>query len=129
MGLRVSLRRFAPLHGGAVVTQPVQGNPAPVTPLDAGTTRGDRVRDAIALILILVGIVLVVVAYRVNTQLAAHPNDVAKGHSAFAVWLHNYYMELAGYAAILVGVILGIVSYIVHDRRTRRPRRPTGGAR
>jgi hypothetical protein len=110
------------------MTQPAPGGAKPVVPAEGGTTRGDRVRDAVALVLILVGIVLVVVAYRVNTQLAANPNEVAKGHSAFAVWLHNYYMELAGYAAILVGVILGIVSYIVHDRRTRRPRRPTGGA-
>ena len=110
------------------MTQPARGAPAPEVPASDGTTRGDRVRDAIALILILVGIVLVVVAYRVNTQLATHPIVVPKGHTAFGVWLHNYYMELAGYAAILVGVILGVASYIMHERRTRRARERPGGA-
>jgi hypothetical protein len=110
------------------MTQPVRDASAPVQPASDGTTRADRVRDAIALTLILVGIVLVVVAYRVNTQLATHAIVVPPGHSAFAVWLHNYYMELAGYAAILVGVILGVVSYIMHERRTRLARRRTSGA-
>ncbi len=110
------------------MTQPVRDAAAAVGPPSDGTTRADRVRDAIALTLILVGIVLVVVAHRVYSQLATHAIVVPPGQSAFAVWLHNYYMELAGYAAILVGVILGVVSYIVHERRTRRPRRPTGGA-
>jgi hypothetical protein len=110
------------------MTQPVREAAAPVGPPSNGTTRADRVRDAIALTLILVGIVLVVVAFRVNTRLATHAIVVPPGHSAFAVWLHNYYMELAGYAAILIGVIVGVASYIVHERRTRRARRPTGGA-
>ncbi len=110
------------------MTQPVRGAVAPVAPPSDGTTRADRVRDAIALTLILVGIVLVVVAYRVNTRLVSHAIVVPPGQSAFAVWLHNYYMELAGYAAILVGVILGVVSYIMHERRTRGARRRTGGA-
>ncbi len=111
------------------MTQPVRGASAPGAMLSSdGTTRGDRVRDAIALTLVLIGIALVVVAYRVNTQLATHAIVVPPGHSAFTLWLHNYYLELAGYAAILVGVILGVVSYVVHERRTRRARRATGGA-
>ena len=110
------------------MTQPMGNVSKPKGPAAGGTTRGDRVRDAVALTLVVLGIVLVVFAFRVNTQLAAHPDVAPKGH-AFGVWLHNYYLELAGYASILVGVILGIASYIMHDRRTRRARRsPTGAA-
>jgi hypothetical protein len=89
-------------------------------PTRTRTTGADRVRDAIALTLVVAGVVLVVMAYNGNSHLASQPIVVAKGQSAFSLWMRNYYMEFAGYGAIAAGILVGLGSYIVHARRARR---------
>jgi len=105
-------------------TQP-PASPAPGA-VPARTTRADRIRDAIALILVLAGIVLAVFAFVSNHQLATQPIVVAKGQTACSIWFRNYIMDFAGYGLILLGVLVGLASYILHARRTRRD--GTGGA-
>lgn len=97
-------------------------------PGPARTTRADRIRDAIAIGLVVVGAAMVLVAHNVNTRLATQPIVTPKGHTAFSVWLRYYYVDLAGWAAILAGVLVGIASYVVHARRIRRDRGRAGGA-
>lgn len=109
------------------MTQPPVGASVPTATSPAGTTRGDRVRDAIAIGLVILGAVMVLVAHNVNTRLATQPIVTPKGHTAFSVWLRYYYVDLAGWGAILVGVLFGVASYVVHARRIRRDRR-RGGA-
>jgi hypothetical protein len=91
-------------------------------------TRGDRVRDGVAMTLVVIGAILILIAHSGDTRLATHPVIVARGQSAFAQWMHYYYFEMAGYAAVIVGVITGIVSYAIRARRLRRssPSRTTG---
>jgi hypothetical protein len=91
----------------------------------AHTTRGDRVRDVIALVLLLGGATLVVLAFAGNRRLTSGPIVVPAGGTAFALWMHNYRMEMTGYAAMIAGVLVGVGSYVVHARRARRAR--TGG--
>jgi hypothetical protein len=88
----------------------------------ARTTRGDRVRDVIALVLLLGGATLEVLAFAGNRRLTSGPIVVPKGHTAFSLWMHNYRMEMTGYAAMIAGVLVGVASYIVHARRARRAR-------
>jgi hypothetical protein len=83
-------------------------------------TRGDRIRDSLAVLLVVLGAVFVIVAHTGDARLATQPVVVAKGQSAFAQWMHYYYYEMAGYAAIIVGVVTGVVSYAVRARRLRR---------
>jgi len=101
------------------VTDPTTPPAAPPTPA-AGTTPADRLRDTLALVLVLAGAALVVMAYTGNSRLATQPIVLAKGQSAFSLWMHNYYLEFAGYGAIALGVLVGVVSYVVHARRVRR---------
>jgi hypothetical protein len=86
------------------------------------TTRGDRMRDAIAIVLVVLGVCLIVVAHVGNTRLATQPIIVDRGQSAFSQWMHYYYIEFAGYGAVAAGLIAGLASYAVHARRTRRSR-------
>lgn len=88
----------------------------------AHATRGDRVRDVIALVLLLGGAALEVLAFAGNRRLTTQPIVVPKGHTAFSLWMHNYRMEMTGYAAMIAGVLVGVGSYVVHARRTRRAR-------
>jgi hypothetical protein len=88
----------------------------------ARTTRGDRVRDVIALVLLLGGAALVVLAYAGNRRLTTQPIVVPKGGTAFALWMHNSRMERTGYAAMIAGVLVAVASSIVHARRARRAR-------
>jgi hypothetical protein len=92
--------------------------PAPA----AATTRGDRVRDGIALVLLLGGAALEVIAFAGNRRLTSGPIVTPKGHTAFSLWMHNYRMEMTGYAAMIAGVLVGVGSYIVHARRARQAR-------
>jgi hypothetical protein len=86
------------------------------------TTRGDRIRDALAILLVVVGLCLIVAAHIGDSHLASQPIVVERGQSAFSQWLRFYYIELAGYGAVAAGLIVGLVSYAVHARRTRRSR-------
>lgn len=88
----------------------------------ASTTRGDRVRDGIALVLLLGGAALEVMAFAGNRHLTSGPIATPKGQTAFSLWMHNYRMEMTGYAAMIAGVLVGIASYVVHARRVRRAR-------
>ena len=93
---------------------------SPPAPARASTTAADRVRDAIALALVVGGGTLVVVSHLRYGQLATHPIVVEKGSTAFAQFMRGYYIEMGGYAAAAAGVLVGIGSYVVHARRERR---------
>ncbi len=86
------------------------------------TTRADRVRDIIALVLVLGGICLILVSHNGMQRLATQPIVVAKGQTAGAVWNKYAYIDLAGRAAAIIGVVVGIVSYVLHARRVKAAR-------
>jgi peptidoglycan/LPS O-acetylase OafA/YrhL len=100
------------------VTTP-EGTPPPPA-RSSGTTTADRLRDALALLLVVIGLALTVAAFIGNRRLASQPIVVAAGQSAFSLWMRNYYMEFAGYALIVAGVLVGIVSFAMHARRGRQ---------
>jgi hypothetical protein len=95
--------------------------PAAVAPAQ-GATRGDRVRDVVAIVLVLAGAGLIGLAHVGNTRLATQPIVVAPGQSAFSQWMHYYYIEFAGYGAVVAGVLVGLASYVIHARRAHRAR-------
>lgn len=106
---------------------PGGGAPGPVDKARPGlpakaTTKGDRVRDVVALVLVLGGIVLVLVSHAGMQRLATQPIVVAKGQAAFSAWNTYAYIELAGWATTVIGIIVGITSYIIHARRGRAAR-------
>ena len=84
------------------------------------TTRNDRIRDAIALLLVVVGIIVLIVAFTRNRELATQPIVLAKGQTAFSLFMRNYYLDFVGYGMVALGIIVGITSYAVHARRVRR---------
>jgi hypothetical protein len=112
------------------VTAPGAGAPPPPTAGDSATnvsrptTRADRIRDAVALALVLGGVALVLVSHAGMQKLATQPIVVAKGQTAVAIWDKFAYIELAGYAAAVIGLLVGFVSYIIHARRGK----PSPGA-
>ena len=85
-------------------------------------SKGDRVRDLVALVLVLVGIVLILVSHAGMQRLASQPIVVAKGQWASSVWTTYAYIDYAGRAAAIIGIIVGIASYIIHRRRVRASR-------
>jgi len=109
-------------------TPPPDGSPQGAESPVAHATRGDRIRDGIALILIVAGVVLAVFAFVSNNRLATQPIIVAQGQTAYSIWYRNYLMDFGGYALIALGVLVGLGSYIAHARRARRARADRGGA-
>jgi hypothetical protein len=86
----------------------------------ARTSGADRVRDAIALALVIGGVALLIIAHLGNSRLATQPIVVVKGQTAFSIWMRYYYMGFAGVGAVIAGVLVGFGSYIIHARRVRR---------
>jgi len=102
---------------------------APSAPPSSGTTRSDRVRDAIALVLVVAGIIVLVVAFTRNRELATQPIILAKGQTAFSLFMRNYYLDFVGYGMVALGIVVGVSSYALHARRLRRERGSERGVR
>ena len=85
-------------------TAPGGGTPRPVRSASV-TTSADRVRDIVALILVLAGIGLILVSHVGMQRLATQPIVVAKGQSAGSIWNTYAYMDYAGKAVAVIGVI------------------------
>jgi hypothetical protein len=107
-----------------MTASPPAGSVPPGPGSDAARTSGaDRVRDAIALALVIGGVALLIIAHVGNSRLATQPIVVAKGQTAFSIWMRYYYMGFAGVGAVIAGVLVGFGSYIIHARRVRRAAR------
>jgi hypothetical protein len=76
----------------------------------------------VALVLVVGGVILVLVSHAGMQRLASQPIVVAKGQSAGSIWNTYAYIELAGQAIAVIGIIVGITSYIIHARRGRAAR-------
>jgi uncharacterized membrane protein len=84
-------------------------------------TRGDRLRDAVALLLVIVAIAPVAYAWRGFLSISEESRIVlAPGESAFSQFLHFFWFALAGVVLIIVGVGVAIWSYLKRRRRLRR---------
>jgi hypothetical protein len=84
-------------------------------------TRGDRLRDAVALLLVIVAIAPVAYAWRGFLSISEESRIVlAPGESAFSQFLHFFWFALAGVVLMIVGVGVAIWSYLKRRRRLRR---------
>ena len=79
-------------------------------------------RDIIALLLVVGGICLILISHIGMQRLATQPILVAKGQSAGSIWNTYEYIDLAGRGAAIIGVVVGIVSYVLHARRGKAAR-------
>jgi hypothetical protein len=80
-------------------------------------SRGDRLRDLAALVLVVAGVGLVLASHVGMQRLATQPIVVHPGEWAVTQYARYRYVELAGYAMAAAGVAVGIASYLVHARR------------
>jgi hypothetical protein len=94
------------------VTAPGAAAPRPAT-------RGDRLRDLAAVACLVVGAGLVVASHLGMRRLATGPIVVAQGEYAIVQFNRYYYVELAGYVLVLVGIVVGVASYVAYARRGR----------
>jgi hypothetical protein len=78
-------------------------------------------RDLIALGLVLAGIALMLVSHSGMQHLATQPIVLAKGEPAFAQYNHYKFLDYAGRGVIVIGIIVGIASYLIHSRRGAAP--------
>jgi hypothetical protein len=92
----------------------------------ASPSGGDRARDGLALLLVVVGIVLVLFSNSGMHRLATQPIVVAKGEWAVTQYEHYRRLGLLGYLAALAGVGFGIWSYLLHARRGPAGAGPAG---
>jgi hypothetical protein len=84
-------------------------------------TRGDRLRDAVAVLLVIVAIAPVAYAWRGFLSISEESRIVlAPGESAFSQFLHFFWFALAGVVLMIVGVGVAIWSYLKRRRRLRR---------
>jgi hypothetical protein len=98
------------------VTAPRSG-PASAADRPPSMSRGDRIRDLVALVLVVAGIGLVVVSHSGMQGLATQAIVVRPGEWAMSQYMHFRYLELTGYALAIVGIVVGVVSYLVRARR------------
>ena len=94
------------------------GSPLPDT-RRSGVSRADRIRDGVALLLVVAGIGLVLGSHAGMQRLATNTIVVPKGEWAVAQFTRYYYVEIAGYVAAVVGIAVGAWSYLLHARRGR----------
>lgn len=98
------------------MTVPPPG-PASVGDRPPRMSRGDRIRDLVALLLVVAGIGLVVVSHSGMQGLATQAIVVRPGEWAVSQYMHFRYLELAGYGLAVAGIVVGVVSYLVRARR------------
>lgn len=84
-------------------------------------TRGDRVRDAVALLLMVAAVPPVAYAWRGFALLSDEARlIVAPGETAFAQFMHFFWFALAGCILLLTGIGVAAWSYLKRRRRLRR---------
>jgi hypothetical protein len=84
-------------------------------------TRGDRLRDAVGLLLVIVAIAPVAYAWRGFLSISEESRIVlTPGETAFSQFLHFFWFALAGVVLMIVGVGVAIWSYLKRRRRLRR---------
>jgi hypothetical protein len=84
-------------------------------------TRGDRVRDAVALLLMVAAVPLVAYAWRGFASISDEARLIVEpGASAFSQFMHFFWFALAGFVLLLCGVGVAVWSYIKRRRRLRR---------
>jgi hypothetical protein len=85
----------------------------------ASPSRGDRLRDVLALVLVVGGIGLVLLSNSGMHRLATQPIVVAHGEWAMAQYEHYRRLGMLGYIVALAGIATGIWSYL-HLARARQ---------
>jgi hypothetical protein len=90
--------------------------------------RSDRLRDGVALILVLLGIMLILLSNAGMHRLATQPIVVAHGEWAVAQYEHFRRLAMLGYFATIAGLGTGIWSYRLHARRAAAATASIGGA-
>lgn len=84
-------------------------------------TRGDRARDAVALLLMVAAVPLVAYAWRGFASISDEASIIVQpGESAFSQFMHFFWFALAGFILLLCGVGVAVWSYIKRRRRLRR---------
>jgi hypothetical protein len=83
----------------------------------ASPGRIDRLRDGVALILVLLGIMLTLLSNTGMHRLATQPIVLAHGEWAVVRYEHFRRLGMLGYLATIAGIGAGIWSYTLHARR------------
>jgi hypothetical protein len=94
----------------------------------ASPGRSDRLRDGVALVLVLLGIVLILLSNAGMHRLATQPIVLAHGEWAVARYDHFRRLGMLGYLATIAGVGTGIWSYLLHARRAAADTASSGQA-
>jgi hypothetical protein len=85
-------------------------------------TRGDRVRDVVALVLVVAAVAPVAYAWRGFVSLSDESRlVVAPGEMAISQFFHYFWFGVGGLGLLLVGIGIGVWSYLKRRRRLRRP--------
>ena len=93
----------------------------------ASPGRGDRVRDGVALILVLLGIMLILLSNAGMHRLATQHIVVAHGEWAVAQYEHFRRLAMLGYLATVAGLGAGVWSYTLHAKRAAAESASSGG--
>ena len=84
-------------------------------------TRGDRARDAFALLLMVAAVPLVAYSWRGFSSISDEARLIVQpGEGAFSQFMHFFWFALAGFVLLLCGVGVAVWSYIKRRRRLRR---------
>lgn len=84
-------------------------------------TRGDRARDAVALLLMVAAVPLVAYAWRGFASISDEASVIVRpGETAFSQFMHFFWFALAGFVLLLCGIGVAAWSYIKRRRRLRR---------
>lgn len=88
--------------------------------MNGSVTRGDRVRDAVALLLVIAAVAPVAYAWRGFLSLADESRIVLEpGETAFAQFMHYFWFAVGGLLLLLAGIAVAVWSYLQRRRRLR----------
>ena len=127
MGLRVSLRRPAPLHGRETLLTESDSTDSPRAPPPTSRARGDhhttadRLRDALSLAVIVGGIVLFFVARHNLQRLAANEIERVPGHRALEQAEHWDRLSRIGLWTAGGGLAMATAFSLLRRRRLQQP--------
>jgi hypothetical protein len=84
-------------------------------------TRGDRARDAVALLLVIVAVAPVTYAWRGFVSLSEESRIVLRpGETAFQQFMHYFWFAVAGLLLLVTGIGVATWSYLKRRRRLRQ---------